>query len=458
MAELWWNLVSWWLKLTWKITWNTSLTNAGNRVKANNFWSANDVLADRLLHGGDLTLPWKKTVNTKWLYGVMDSTLWDKGVLWTANKVFQTESDLGKMTEAAKDAYKAVVNSNFVDELINKMVGIDKEDRAFIKENKDLVNDYISWKKNTETIYDTVQEKLSDKALEKTETGEGYNTLTKSKKKSVKTKGLTNDKGFQKTFKKNGITIDSDWNLQFKKPSEFDLKQQKAIQDAWDVIKEVDDAGKIDNKTALWQRKKLDNKINWEWRPEKMTSSDIDTEKVIKDIRKNYDSNIKKQIPWLEELDAKYQPLIDEVKQMKKDRFNPDGTIKDNARSKIRNLTKAWNEARLERLEKIAPWITQDLKALDAALTVEKLTKNTVWQYYKWWGIALWIQSLFSGNIPAAIWFTAVGILATPKNFVKLIQREPAIASKLMNWDTLTSADISRLQAIASRLEDGMEE
>jgi rRNA-processing protein FCF1 len=48
------------------------------------------------------------------------------------------------MTEAAKDAYKAVVNSNFVDELINKMVGIDKEDRTFIKENKDLVNDYIS--------------------------------------------------------------------------------------------------------------------------------------------------------------------------------------------------------------------------------------------------------------------------------------------------------------------------
>jgi hypothetical protein len=48
------------------------------------------------------------------------------------------------MVETAKDAYEAVKNSNFVDELINKVVGIDKEDRAFIKNNKDLVNDHIS--------------------------------------------------------------------------------------------------------------------------------------------------------------------------------------------------------------------------------------------------------------------------------------------------------------------------
>ena len=67
------------------------------------------------------------------------------------------------------------------------------------------------------------------------------------------------------------------------------------------------------------------------------------------------------------------------------------------------------------------------------------------------------MNQIFSGNIPAALWFTAVGILATPKNFVKLIQREPDIASKLMGWETLTSADISRLQALASRIEDGMD-
>jgi len=480
VAELGTNLVRGGMNVAWKITWNQSLIT--NASKIPQIWSANDVLADRLLHGWDLTISknfaqdWKntdawlvnggfkewynpdlKTIKTKWLYWVMDSTLWNKGVLWAANKVLQTESDLGKMTEAAKDAYKAVVNSNFVDELINKMVGIDKEDRTFIKENKDLVNDYISWKKNTETIYDTVQEKLSDKALEKTEMGAEYDKLTQNTEKVVNTEWITNDKNLQKLLKKWKITIDADWNLQFDKLSEYNPTQQKAIQDAWETLKNIEDAKNVDAWTALDQRRKIDDKINWEWKATDKSKVDMDAEDLIKQMRRSVDARAKQYVPWLEELDTKYQPLIEEVRQMKKDRFNSDGTIKDNARSKIRNLTKAWNEARLERLEKIAPWITQDLKALDAALTVEKLTKNSVWQYYKWWGIALWIKSLFSGNIPAAIWFTAVGILATPKNFVKLIQREPAIASKLMNWDTLTSADISRLQAIASRLEDGME-
>lgn len=445
-------LVAWGVKWVWKLTWNESLVAKVNNL---NIWSANDVLADRLLHGGNLTLPWKKTVNTKWLYGVMDSTLWDKGLVWNVNKVLQTESDLGKMTEAAKDAYKAVANSNFVDELINKMVGIDKEDRAFIKENKDLVNDYISWKKNVDTVYDNVKGKLDEKILERIETWKEYEKIYKNKKKIVDTEWLTNDKKLIKNLKKSGVSVDADGNLVFEKINDFDTKQQKALQDAWQDLKNVESEKKLNSRQTLWQRRKIDNKINWEWKPEKMSASDIVVESLIKDMRGTLDARAKQYIPWLKELDAKYQPLVDEVRQIKKDWFNSDWTIKDNARSKIRNLTKAWNEARLERLEKIAPWITQDLKALDAALTVEKLTKNSVWQYYKWWGIALWIKSLFSGNIPAAIWFTAVGILATPKNFVKLIQREPAIASKLMNWDTLTSADISRLQAIASRLQDG---
>ena len=481
LAELWTNLVRGGMNVAWKVTWNQSLIT--NASKIPQIWSANDVLADRLLHGWDLTIsknlaqdlkntdawlvnggfkewynPDLKTINTKWLYWVMDSTLGNKGVLWTANKVLQTESDLGKMTEAAKDAYKTVANSNFVDELINKMVWIDKEDRTFIKENKDLVNDYISWKKNVNTIYDEVLDKIDEKILEKIETWEEYSSLTKNKEKIVNTEWLTtNNESMKAYLQEQGIKITKKGNLRFEKINEFSPAQQRAIKDAWKVLQDMEKAKNLNTPQTLWQRRKVDHKINWEWKPDKLDTTDLHTEDIIREMRKSVDTMAKEQIPWLKELDDKYHPLIDEVRQIKKDRFNSDGTIKDNARSKIRNLTKAWNEARLERLEKIAPWITQDLKALDAALTVEKLTKNSVWQYYKWWGIALWIKSLFSGNIPAAIWFTAVGILATPKNFVKLIQREPAIASKLMNWDTLTSADISRLQAIASRLENGME-
>ena len=442
VAELWTNLARGTMNVAWKVTWNQSLIT--NASKIPQIWSANDVLAQKTLWG---------------VYGGMDklAELSNSKTVQTVNRVLQDESNLWKMVEEWKNLYETVKNSNFVDEMINKMVGIDKEDRIFIKENKDLVNDYISWKKNTETVYDTVKEKLSDKALEKTEMWKEYDKLAQNTEKVVNTEWVTNDKDLQKLLKKGKITIDANGDLVFDKLSEYNATQQKAIKDAWETMKALEEAKNVDAWTSIDQRRKLDDKINWEWKAQTKSAVDIDAENLIKQMRRSVDARAKQYVPWLAELDAKYQPLIDEVKQMKKDRFNSDGTIKDNARSKIRNLTKAWNEARLERLEKIAPWITQDLKALDAALTVEKLTKNSVWQYYKWWGIALWIKSLFSGNIPAAIWFTAVGILATPKNFVKLIQREPAIASKLMNWDTLTSADISRLQAIASRLEDGIE-
>ena len=81
------------------------------------------------------------------------------------------------MTQDAKEAYDRAKETkpvkavrNFADELIDKTVGINKEDRQFIRENKDLVNDYASKKKNIDTLYDKVKNKLDEKILEKIET------------------------------------------------------------------------------------------------------------------------------------------------------------------------------------------------------------------------------------------------------------------------------------------------
>ena len=387
--------------------------------------------------------------------------VWDytdsKLVKWV-NRVLQTESNLWKMTEEWVKLYESIKNSNFVDELINKMVGIEKEDRTFIKNNKDLVNDYISGKKNVETVYDEVKEKISDKALENSEMWKQYDAI-REKGQTVNTDALASD--MVDKFKKYKITINADWNLEFEKLGKFNPTQQKALQEAWQVIKDAQAAWTVDAWTILDLRQKFDDLVNRTGKPTELrntSSVDKTTEQLIKGMRETIDARAKTQIDGLAELDAKYSSALDDMRQIKKDWFDSDWKIRDNARSKIRNLTKAWNEERLARLEKLIPWITQDLKALDAALTVEKLTKNSVWQYYKWGGIALWLQALFNWNILSALWYTTAWILATPKNFVKLIQREPEIASRLMNWDTLTSADISRLQAIASRIQDWMEE
>jgi hypothetical protein len=51
----------------------------------------------------------------------------------------------------------------------------------------------------------------------------------------------------------------------------------------------------------------------------------------------------------------------------------------------------------------------------------------------------------------ASIW---VWILATPKNFVKVLEAYPDIVEKLNAGQELLPSDVSRLQALASRLED----
>jgi hypothetical protein len=43
----------------------------------------------------------------------------------------------------------------------------------------------------------------------------------------------------------------------------------------------------------------------------------------------------------LKELDEKYAPALEEMREIKRDWFDSNGNLKDNARSKLRNLTKA---------------------------------------------------------------------------------------------------------------------
>jgi hypothetical protein len=213
---------------------------------------------------------------------------------------------------------------------------------------------------------------------------------------------------------------------------------------------------------VLDMRQKFDDKLNWDGKAMdlnwNLSAVDKATEWLIQDMRWAIDNRAKVSVDWLKELDAKYSEALAEMQQIKKDWLNPDWTFKDNARSKLRNLTKAWNEAKLERLEKVIPWITNDLKALDVWLTVEKATKQWVWQYSKSIWVAGTVWALASWNVPALLASIWVWILATPKNFVRVLEAYPDIAEKLSAWQELLPSDVAKLQSLASRIQDWMEE
>lgn len=437
------------LKAAGKLSWSTNLTNAWNRVKANNFWSANDVLAQKTVWG---------------VYWVMDnaSKLSDSNLVKWVNRVLQDQSSLSKIVTDGKEVYDWAKETtpvkranNFFDEVINKTVWVDKADRQFIMDNKEIVDDYVSWKKNVDTVLEEVKNKIDEKQLANSEMWKEYDAL-REKWQTVDTQGLGSD--MVDKLKKNKITINADWDLEFDKLSKYNASQQKALQDAWEVVKAAQAAESVDAGSILDLRQKLDDKLNWTWKPTElrnMSSVDKSTEGLIKDMREIIDVRAKAQIDWLKDLDERYAPALEEMREIKKDWFDSDGKLKDSARSKLRNLTKAWNEEKLSRLERLAPWITQDLKALDVAQTIDRVTKQTVWQYTKGNLIAQWIggASLLSWNIPGAIvglWFW---ILATPKNFIKLLQTYPDIVEKLSAGTELLPSDMERLQALATRLQ-----
>ena len=452
VAELWTNIAKWWLKATWKITWNQNLANMANNIPT--IWSANDALSQKTVWG---------------IYGWLDkvASMTDNKLVQWANRYVQDVSSMQKLLNEWAEGLKKVEESSFgqsiknaYDEAVNKIVGIDEEDRKFIRENKELVNNQLSKKQNVETIFDEVKDKVSEKRLENTEMGKEYGNLRKNKSKVVNTEWITSD--LKKTLKKQWITIDKDNNLKFSDMSKFNAKQKAALIDAWNELKLVEKKKNINAWNVLDMRQKFDDKLNWDGKAMdlnwNLSAVDKATEWLIQDMRWAIDNRAKVSVDWLKELDAKYSEALAEMQQIKKDWLNPDWTFKDNARSKLRNLTKAWNEAKLERLEKVIPWITNDLKALDVWLTVEKATKQWVWQYSKSIWVAGTVWALASWNVPALLASIWVWILATPKNFVRVLEAYPDIAEKLSAWQELLPSDVAKLQSLASRVQDWMEE
>ena len=449
VAELGTNIARWWLKFAGKVSGNASLANAASKVPV--VWSANDALASKTVWG---------------VYWVMDNAakLSDSNLVQGVNRVLQDQSSLSKIVTDWKEVYDwakettpAKRAKNFVDEVINKTVWIDKADREFIMNNKEIVNDYVDGRKNVETVLEDVKDKISDRQLANSEMWKEYDAI-REKGQTVSTEALASD--MVEKLNKNKITINADWDLEFDKLSKYNTAQQKALQDAWQVIKDAQAAWTVDAWTILDLRQKFDDKVNWTWKPTElrnMSSVDKATESLIKEMRSTIDARAKAWIDGLKALDEKYAPALEEMREIKRDWFDSNGNLKDNARSKLRNLTKAWNEEKLSRLEKVAPWITQDLKALDVAQTIDRATKQSVWQYAKWAWIAGGFGALITWNIPAALVSAWVWILATPKNFLKLVQEYPNIVEKLSAWAELLPSDMDRLQALASRLESWME-
>ena len=197
--------------------------------------------------------------------------------------------------------------------------------------------------------------------------------------------------------------------------------------------------GNIKTPNALLNaRKALDNLSSWD--ASKTEMSDI----VARDLRKAYDTQGKKQISGLTELDTKYAPEAQLLKQIKKDYIKPDGTLKDGAISKIANLIGKGKEKVLDRLERIEPGITKDIKIVKALEDVEVTKGQKVGTYVR--ALTPGAVAFGLGGVPGAILGVVSAILASPTIAVALLK----------TYGRLVGASSGLIARIVSKLEHGI--
>jgi hypothetical protein len=104
---------------------------------------------------------------------------------------------------------------------------------------------------------------------------------------------------------------------------------------------------------------------------------------VAKEIRANVDNIAKTEIPGLADLDARFGSEKQFLTKVKGLIFDKNGDIKDDAISKIATLTGKGKEAKLARMEKIIPGITEDINILKAIEDVQHAGGQKVGTYVR---------------------------------------------------------------------------
>ena len=328
--------------------------------------------------------------------------------------------------------------------IMNKLTNLTAEEREFIKNNYDIVQEYLNGNRTADEIWKMIVERMDELLENKKLTGEEYERL-KNLGQKMPTNGLLD--GVKKVFDEFGITI-RDGNLVF---SEFGLNdtQKSKIIKAWEVIQKWLQQWELSVTDILGIRQQLDDLIKY-GPLDALSTADKNMQRAIKWLRAEVDK-IAKMIPWMEQADNMYQWFINAIKEFKKDWFDKDGNLKENALSKIRNLTNKANEKKLERLEKYLPGITKALQGLAVAQSIERAGKAMVWQYAQQILTIWWLWRLLSWDLSLATALLGMAIM-TPKNLSELLRmqwnferRWRTIADKLDKWQILSNRDRDRL-------------
>lgn len=245
-------------------------------------------------------------------------------------------------------------------------------------------------------------------------TGKGYETIRGSVDNVVLPKNW-----FDNIIKKHGLTIEKG---KIEATSKSRVREPGDITALNNVYSRYAEKNTFSANEVLNLREDLSNLAKY---GEGKTGASV---QFARQARSDIDELAKTQIGGLEKLDKIYAPQVKLLKQIKKDYFNKDGTLKDGALNKIANLTGRGKEQILGRLERIEPGITTEIKILKAIEDVELAKGQKVGAYARGAGLGL----VATGGNPAAAVLTAIA--ASPSVIVPVIRWYGKVANKTSSF------------------------
>lgn len=266
---------------------------------------------------------------------------------------------------------------------------------AFSKKEMSLID--------RESIFNKAKNAIDKRLSDLSETGKEYQNIRKSAEKVA-----FKDNPVDKVLDKYGIKVDAKGKLI--------LTEESAPLSGGDVSAIENFIKQYGNKNTY----SANALLNARQGASKLADFGVDKTdiagKIGREIRGEIDKVGKSQIKGLAELDAKYAPETKLLRDVKKVIFNKDGSIKDNAISKIANLTGKGKEQVLQKMEKIIPGIKEDVNILKAIEDVEITKGKKVGTYLR----GATGGFLVSGGNPAAAVVTA--IMTSPQVAVPLLR------------------------------------
>lgn len=360
-----WQALEWWAKKLWNSLTPETQQTAVNAIQQwweiySQFKKENPYIAD--------TLEWSANIASLLPIGKAWQ-VWVKAGGKVIKKAWQ---------EALKWAEKLWQWVTATTEYWTKLLTwLNRETQQTIKNSPELFKQVKKWILTPENVTDDVKTNIEKRLIDLRETWKWYQEVKKSDVLFPKTEiqWIIDNKLTKEWLSKNLIELPID-----------DRNAIKQAQWYLDELKTENLTAKetVELKAKLRSLVTYDKWVSLEW------------ERVVKWIIKDLDNNLKEKIPWYAELDKVYWPEREFLNKVQKDILNKDWTLKDNAISTIRNLTWKWKEMKIERIEKIMPWITEKVKALKAYEDLQNALEWKTASYTRWiltWWV--WVTSWF---------------------------------------------------------------